>query len=91
LLSTLAPPAVMARGCLGMFQYDVTEQLPQIEMPVLIIAADNDRLTRPDASEYMRSHIPKAQLVTVSPGNHQSLIERHKEVNKAARDFIESL
>jgi pimeloyl-ACP methyl ester carboxylesterase len=91
LLSTLAPPAVMARGCLGMFQYDVTEQLPQIEMPVLIIAADNDRLTRPDASEYMRSHIPRAQLVTVSPGNHQSLIERHKEVNKAARDFIQSL
>jgi pimeloyl-ACP methyl ester carboxylesterase len=91
LLSTLAPPAVMARGCLAMFKYDVTEQLAKIEMPVLIIAANKDRLTRPDASEYMKSHIPKAQLINVSPGNHQSLIERHKEVNKAAQDFIESL
>ncbi|MFL5739759.1 MAG: alpha/beta fold hydrolase [Flavisolibacter sp.] len=91
LLSTLAPPAVMARGCLGMFQYDVTQQLSDIDTPVLIVAANKDRLTRPDASEYMRSRIPNSRMLTVSPGNHQALIERHKEVNKGAEEFIKSI
>jgi pimeloyl-ACP methyl ester carboxylesterase len=89
LLSTLTPPAVMARGCLGMFRYDVTRELPGITVPVLIIAANKDRLTRPDASVYMHQQIPNAELVTVTPGNHQALLERHAEVNVAAERFIE--
>jgi pimeloyl-ACP methyl ester carboxylesterase len=91
LLSTMTPPAVMARCCLGMFQYDVTKELPAISLPVLILAANKDRLTRPFASKYMKDHIPGAELVTVAPGNHQSLIERHREVNEAAERFIQSL
>src|SRR3954453_17100092 len=54
LLSTLTPPAVMARGCLGMFRYDVTRELSTIATPVLVVAANKDRLTRPDASVYMK-------------------------------------
>ncbi|WP_205513987.1 alpha/beta fold hydrolase [Longitalea arenae] len=91
LLSTMAPPAVMARGVLAMFKYDVTSQLPQITIPALVIAANKDRLTKPIASEFMYTHMPSAKLTTVSPGNHQSLLERHKEVNEAAKNFIETL
>jgi len=91
LLSTMTPPAVMARGCLGMFKYDVTKELPSINVPALIIAADRDRLTRPDASVYMKQHMPNAELVNVAPGNHQGLIERHVEVNGAAERFIATL
>ncbi|WP_170971084.1 alpha/beta fold hydrolase [Ilyomonas limi] len=91
LLSTLTPPAVMARGCLGMFRYDVTDKLSDIRVPTLIIGANKDRLTRPDASTYMQEHIPNAELVMLSPGNHQALLERHKEVNEAATRFIQKL
>jgi pimeloyl-ACP methyl ester carboxylesterase len=91
LLSTLAPPAVMARGCLGMFRYDVTDKLRSIAIPTLIIAADKDRLTRPDASQYMKEQIPNAELITLTPGNHQALLERHHEVNEAAGVFIKKL
>jgi pimeloyl-ACP methyl ester carboxylesterase len=91
LLSTLAPPAVMARGVLGMFRYDVIKELPNITVPTLIIAANKDRLTRPFASIYMDEHIPNASIVMVDPGNHQALQERHQEVNDAARQFIETL
>lgn len=90
-LSTLAPPAVTARGVLGMFRYDVTQQLSAISVPTLVIAANKDRLTMPDASDYMKTHIPNAQLVTVAPGNHQGLVERHAEVNAAAGRFLQSL
>jgi pimeloyl-ACP methyl ester carboxylesterase len=91
LISTMAPPAVTARGVLGMFKYDVTHQLPELRIPTLIIAANKDRLTKPDASYYMEKNIPGAQVVTVAPGGHQALVERHSEVNKAAEKFIISL
>ncbi|HVF96032.1 MAG TPA: alpha/beta hydrolase [Flavisolibacter sp.] len=91
LLSTLTPPAVMARSILGMFNYDVTKELPLVDVPALIVAANKDRLTRPFASEYMRDHLPKAELVMLTPGNHQGLLERHKEVNESAARFIASL
>ncbi len=91
LLSTLAPPAVTARGVLGMFRYDVTEALPKITVPVLILAANKDRLTKPVASRFMDQHLPNSRLVTVAPGGHQGLVERHREVNEAAEQFIRSL
>jgi pimeloyl-ACP methyl ester carboxylesterase len=91
LISTLTPPAVMARGCLGMFRYDVTNELPQITEPALIIAANKDLLTRPDASIYMEDHIPNSKMIMLSPANHQGLVERHEEVNEAALNFIRSL
>jgi pimeloyl-ACP methyl ester carboxylesterase len=91
LLSTLAPPAVTARGVLGMFKYDVTNDLPNINIPALIIAANKDRLTKPEASEFMHKQVPNAQIVTVSPGGHQGLIERHEEVNEAAEQFINNV
>jgi pimeloyl-ACP methyl ester carboxylesterase len=91
LLSTMTPPAVMARGCLGMFRYDVTRDLSNITTPVLILAADRDRLTKPEAGAFMKAKLPNAQLVTVSPGNHQGLLERHAEVNEAAGRFMAGL
>jgi pimeloyl-ACP methyl ester carboxylesterase len=91
LLSTLAPPAVTARGCLGMFKYDVSKELSSINIPTLILAANKDRLTRPDASKHMATQIPNAHLSTVAPANHQGLIERHAEVNKIAEHFIDEL
>jgi pimeloyl-ACP methyl ester carboxylesterase len=91
LLSTLAPPAVTARGVLGMFKYDVTKELPAMDVPALIIAADKDRLTKPVASQYMKDHMPDARLVMLKPSNHQGLVERHVETNEAAAQFIKSI
>jgi pimeloyl-ACP methyl ester carboxylesterase len=91
LLSTLAPPAVTARGVLGMFRYDVTAQLPSIDVPALIIGANRDRLTKPVASHQMKAMIPGAQIAEVKPAGHQGLVERHREVNVAAERFLLSL
>jgi pimeloyl-ACP methyl ester carboxylesterase len=74
-----------------MFKYDVTDALPRINVPALIIAADKDRLTKPVASEYMARNLPSSQLVTVAPGGHQALFERHAEVNEAAEKFLRLL
>jgi len=90
-LGTLASPAVTARGMLAMLKYDVTKELPTIQVPALVIAANKDRVTKPVASEVINQSLPNAQLVVVQPGGHQGLLERHEEVNEAAGQFIQSL
>lgn len=90
-LGTLASPAVTARGALAMFKYDVTKEMPTIQVPALVIAADKDRVTKPVASEVINQSLPNAQLVVVQPGGHQGLLERHQEVNQAAGQFIGTL
>jgi pimeloyl-ACP methyl ester carboxylesterase len=90
-LSTMAPPAVTARGVLGMFRYDVTNDLPHIKVPALVLAANQDRLTRPEASHYLATHLPDAQLLLLAPAGHQGLVERHAEANEAAEAFLAGL
>jgi pimeloyl-ACP methyl ester carboxylesterase len=92
LLAAMAPPSVFARGMLGMFKtYDVTNELPNINTPTLIIAANKDRLTKPDASTFMHQQIKGSRLVTATPAGHQGLVERHEEVNVAAAEFLHGL
>lgn len=72
-----ANPAVAARGMLAMLAYEASDVLPTIGVPTLVIAASSDRATRPDASAYLRTHIPGAEEVTLSPAGHMGLIEHH--------------
>jgi pimeloyl-ACP methyl ester carboxylesterase len=91
LLSATCPPSVMARGVLGMFRYDVTADLQHIDIPTLVIAADKDRLTKPDASRFIRENIKSAELFVAAPAGHQGLIERNKEVNEAVKIFLNNV
>jgi len=91
-LSTMAPPAVFARGVLGMLKtYDVSDQLSSLKIPALILGANKDRLTKPIASEYMHKNIPGSKMVILSPAGHQGLVERHAETNKAVEDFLKTI
>jgi pimeloyl-ACP methyl ester carboxylesterase len=82
-----ASPAVLARGMLGMFRFEETQTLPTINVPVLIIAGDLDRLTNPDASEYMQRAIRKSQLLVLGPSGHMSNFERHGQFTDALMRF----
>ncbi|WP_207534585.1 alpha/beta fold hydrolase [Desertivirga arenae] len=90
LLSAMAPPAVTARGVLGMFNYDSTPVLNQIPIPVLIVAADSDKLTKPEASYEMNQRIPGSRVITLKPAGHMGLMERHEELNQTVVEFIQS-
>jgi pimeloyl-ACP methyl ester carboxylesterase len=82
-----APPAVMARGMLGMMRYDATETLARISVPILVVAGDRDTVTKPEASERIRSSVPRARLVTLAPAKHLGLIEHDERYADAVREF----
>jgi pimeloyl-ACP methyl ester carboxylesterase len=80
-------PGVLARGMLAMFKFDETETLRTINVPVLVIAGDLDRLTNPDASEHMAGAMPNAQLLVLRPSGHMGNFERNAELTSALETF----
>nr|WP_157210731.1 alpha/beta hydrolase [Verrucomicrobium spinosum] len=84
---TQASPAVVARGMLGMMSYDALPTLPAIGIPALIVAADKDSTTLPEASKVMEANIPNARMMTLSPAKHLGLIEHHQTFALAVSEF----
>ena len=80
-------PAVVARGTLAMFHWDMTPELPQISIPVLAIVGKDDTTTLPDASETMASTIPHGKLQILPIVRHYSLLESNQAVDAALLSF----
>ena len=69
----------------------VTGDLPQLAVPALILAGDRDRLTSAEAGHFLHGHLPKAQLLVLSPAGHLGMMERHEEVNEGVAAFLNRL
>lgn len=87
LLSALGSPGVLAHGTLAMFNYDETQTLSKINIPVLVIVGSQDIATIPAASMRMQSQLPQSQLVTLKPGGHMSLMEQNQQFAEAIDSF----
>ena len=82
-----ARPDVLARGMLGMIGYDATPVLGSINVPTLVIVGDQDTTTKPEAGEFISSHVPGAELATLSPAKHMGLIEHHDRFDRLVAEF----
>jgi pimeloyl-ACP methyl ester carboxylesterase len=91
LLATRNPPGVQAKGNLAMFRWDVSQTLPQITKPVLVIGGDVDIVTKLEASRHIAAVIPKAKLQVVDGVNHMGFLERAEVYNRAVAEFVDDL
>ncbi|HEY9696709.1 MAG TPA: alpha/beta hydrolase [Trichocoleus sp.] len=87
-LGLLGSPGVLARGVLAMFRFDETNTLPNINVPVRVIAGDADIATLFSANRRLSDGIPDAELVKLRPAGHMGLIERNAEFAEAVRSFL---
>ena len=90
-LAAITPPSVFARGVLASFRYDASNVLPFIKIPVCIVGAGKDKLTKPEASITLHEKIPNATLFIAEDTGHYGLIERHTEINEAVDSFMKKL
>jgi pimeloyl-ACP methyl ester carboxylesterase len=67
---------------------DVTELLGEIDVPCLVVSGTHDRLTLPEASEYLAEHLPNARLHMFKGAGHMTMMERHNEFNALLEDFF---
>jgi pimeloyl-ACP methyl ester carboxylesterase len=68
--------------------FDVTDRLAEINVPVLVVGGTHDRVTVPEASRYLASHLPKAELVLLEGCGHMAMMERHTEFNDRLETFL---
>ena len=87
LLSAKGEPGILARGTLAMLNYDETETLPKINVPVLLVVGASDIATVPAASIRMKADLPQAHLVTIKPGGHMVLMETNQQFSDAVSTF----
>lgn len=71
-------------------RYDLREQLPQIRVPTLYLAADQDTLIPSVAqARYMASRVPGAQLRVLEGQGHACLISPEVNVHALLRDWTD--
>jgi pimeloyl-ACP methyl ester carboxylesterase len=89
LLGTRNSPAALARGNLGMFRWDASSVLADAHCPVLIIAGQNDIVTKPQASREMAADA-RTRVVLVDDVNHNGFLEDADAYNAAIAAFAEA-
>ncbi len=68
--------------------FDVMPRLAEIRQRVLVISAEDDRLTPPKYGEYLERHIPGARRVHIRDAGHFVPIENPAAVNAAIASFL---
>jgi len=84
-------PDVVLNDFTACNHFDVMERLREIEMPVLVLSADEDRLSPIKYGAYLADNISAAVHVTIEEAGHMSPVEKPGAVNDAIRGFLKSL
>ncbi len=69
-------------------RFDVIDKLSAIITPVLILTAEDDKLTPPKFGVYMKEQIRKASMVNIKDAGHLSPLEQPEAFNRAITDFL---
>ena len=80
-------PATLARELAIMAETDLSDLLPQIGVPTLLVWGDSDVRSPLSVARQFQEAIPNAQLVVLEGAGHMSHLERPAEVNEALRVF----
>lgn len=84
-------PAVLYGDMHACNNFDISDSLRNINVPVLVICGDEDKMTPPILSKYLADNIEGAKLQLVQGAGHFVMIEDSKAFNKILSDFLRSL
>jgi 3-oxoadipate enol-lactonase len=81
---------VGVKGCLLAMsgRTDTTEYLGKIEIPVLLICGEKDKLTPPDIMKEMGSKIKNSEFRVIPESGHMTPIEQPDSVTQFIKEFI---
>ncbi len=70
-------------------RFNVMARLGKISVPVLIISAEDDKLTPPKYADFLESAIPQAARTHILDAGHIAPMEKPQAVNQAIIEFLE--
>jgi pimeloyl-ACP methyl ester carboxylesterase len=71
-------------------EHTAEDLLPEVNIPVLVVAGERDSFTPPFLAERMAREMPQAQLLMVRGGTHVASIEQADLVDGRIREFFET-
>jgi pimeloyl-ACP methyl ester carboxylesterase len=84
-------PAAIAAAQRGMAaRPDVTDLLPAIKVPTLIVVGAEDAISPPTEMKSIATAIPNAQFVQIPESGHMTTMENPAAVNRAMTQFLAS-
>jgi len=84
-------PAVTRRDLLTCHAFDVRDELDDIDVPVLAITGEFDRLTPPRYHEYLAEHVEDGRAETIPDAAHLSMVERPPAFDAALVRFLDEV
>lgn len=83
-------PLLFLRMLQSVGEQSAEEWLPTIDVPVLVIAGEQDSFTPPHLAEKMAARIPDSELMIVPGATHVVPIERRAMTRERIANFIET-
>jgi pimeloyl-ACP methyl ester carboxylesterase len=80
--------ALAAKACLD---YRCEYYLPEVDVPVVLLLGDLDKLTSLEANERTASLLPDSRMKVYAGAGHCSLLERREEFNDDLADFLDEV
>ncbi len=84
-------PAILHDDLYACDKLDVTEAVRKINIPVLVICGDDDKMTPPALSRYIADNVPGGKLALIPGAGHFVMNEEPETFNKVLKEFIVSL
>ena len=84
------PPEVALGDFLACDRFDVRQNLPTIEAPVLVLGASEDVLTPFKYSSFLAERLKHAKLICIEDAGHLSPVEKPEALNAAMREFLQT-
>lgn len=87
-ISTTDPRAIAAaqRGMAD--RPGVTDWLPEIDLPALVLVGEHDAISRVEEMRTMAQSLPRAELQVIHAAGHMTPVENPVEVNAALNRFL---
>ncbi|WP_424004628.1 alpha/beta fold hydrolase [Haloarcula salina] len=83
--------AVTRRDFLTCHAFDVRERLAEIDVPVLALCGEHDKLTPREYHETLAREIPAGEVAFVPDAAHLAMIERSDQFNDAVSAFLDDV
>jgi pimeloyl-ACP methyl ester carboxylesterase len=85
-------PRVLFRTVALMAEHDLTDRLPSITTPTLVVAAENDLFTPVHRARRMSELLPDAELFVLAGGSHAAIVEQPETIyRRMDRWLVEKL
>jgi len=78
---------VWAKVFPSLIDFDLSEVLDTLRLPVLIAVGDKDRITPPTAARHMAERIPGARLLVLEDAGHCAFLEEHEVLDAELAAF----